>query len=105
MMSVEDEINKAADQIARTARIKLQRLEDDIREAENHLARMQDERAEASDAPDRRATFQAKIGNDYQCPKCSIEKGRQAVLSPRPSETSDDKFACTHCGYEIISPG
>jgi hypothetical protein len=105
-MSVEEAINSAADQAARTARMKLQSLDEDIRGAENHLAWLRNQRAEANTARSRRATFQAKIGNDYLCPQCWIvEKERRSVLLPRPSETSDDIFVCRHCGYEIISPG
>jgi predicted RNA-binding Zn-ribbon protein involved in translation (DUF1610 family) len=105
-MSVEEAISKAADQIAHTARTKLLHLEEQCHEAEDHLAHLKSERIKASAAPYRRASFQAKIGNDYQCPQCwIIEENRRSVLSPRSSETSDDIFVCRHCGYQIISPG
>jgi hypothetical protein len=51
-------------------------------------------------AEDRLANFQAKIGADYQCPRCWVEQNSRAPLFPRRGAEREDIFECRN-GHEL----
>jgi predicted RNA-binding Zn-ribbon protein involved in translation (DUF1610 family) len=53
-------------------------------------------------APDRLLNFQVKVGAEYQCPACWIERNTRAPLVVKPSASKEDIFECVNCGHMII---
>lgn len=47
------------------------------------------------------ASFQGRIGDNYQCPRCLMFDGVFAWLSPVSSKTQLDFFSCNKCGTEF----
>jgi len=56
-------------------------------------------------AQQRLANFQIVIGEEYQCPRCWIERATHASLRPMDGSTdSEDFFRCSGCGWDISLP-
>jgi hypothetical protein len=100
-MAARDEISNAAADIAQALHDKAARLQEEYLIAESHAAHLKAEHDKASIGPKRLASFQVKIGPDYQCPRCWIEHERGSALLPIPSDGRHDIFRCSRCHYEI----
>jgi len=58
---------------------------------------------EANIAVRRLRDFNWKLGGDYQCPRCWVDRGAPAPLVPQPSDDDCDRFKCRVCDYELSS--
>ena len=41
------------------------------------------------------------LGSDFICPRCWVDDEARNLMSPKPSETKDDIWECSHCGQSI----
>ena len=52
-------------------------------------------------APERLLNFQVKIGGDYQCPACWIERNTRSPLCRSRVRTTAISFQCVQCGHTV----
>jgi hypothetical protein len=72
-------------------------------EAQARTAQLKAKLDFANLAEDRLANFQVKIGADYQCPRCWIERHSRAQLLPRPGGPKEDILECRN-GHTFYIP-
>jgi hypothetical protein len=98
-MSIEGVIREEASKIATRVQQSASRLEKEYSELQAKADEIKVKRDKARAAPDRLLNFQVKVGGDYSCPSCWIERNARSTLTPRPSPNGDDIFECAVCGH------
>jgi hypothetical protein len=103
-MKTEERILEEADKFVALAQGRIKGLEAALAEAQQRSAKKKSELEAARQALTRRANFQFKRDGDYQCPKCGIQRGIQAAMTPRPGQRRLDLFQCDTCGFDLDVP-
>jgi hypothetical protein len=101
-MAITDHLKNYAGEFAERAhqrKIELDRKHSDL---QVELAKVEAERQSASDALKRLANYPVKLGADYQCPRCWVQRGAMSPLKPIPSDTNDDLFRCQLCHLDLV---
>ena len=62
------------------------------------------ERREINHAAKRLLSYQPRIGAEYQCPGCWIDRGKQAPLSSVPGTDRHDILRCDACARDWRIP-
>jgi hypothetical protein len=50
---------------------------------------------------ERLASFAARIGGNYQCPRCWVRDGTKRTVRAVPSPNEDDLLRCDRCGRRL----
>lgn len=100
-MSIATQLAKEAEDLVSRLDRKAAKLDAEYLEAEKRAANLKAERDAARLAPKRLADYTVKLGVNYQCPRCWIERETRSALSSIPSTTGDDRLRCDRCHYEI----
>lgn len=100
-MNIALQLTEIAEGYAQRAQQRVPELEHQIAEIEAKLVQARTEREAASRAAQRLADYPVKIGVEYFCPRCWIDHGRRAALSPIPSDTNNDLLRCHVCHLDI----
>jgi ribosome-interacting GTPase 1 len=100
-MTTEERIRQIAEQYVAQTQANVGRLRAELEEARQRVVRLEAELRGTQLAPQRLTTFQIKRDGDYQCPRCGIERGEQAAMTPRPGNPRLDLFECDTCGFEM----
>lgn len=104
-MSIEGEITQNAREIASRLQAAAMRIHKEYLEAEAEAEAVAQQLKAKSDtactAPKRLTNFSVKIGGDYQCPACWIERNSRSALMPKQSTTKDDVLECGECGHSL----
>jgi hypothetical protein len=98
---VTDKIEKIASDIASNFKSGQTRVDQQILDLENRLAKLHAERDDVSLAPDRAANMEVSIDNQYQCPWCWVMIGIHSNMRPVPSDSVHDVFRCQKCRNEL----
>jgi len=93
-MSIEGELRQKAAEIA----ARIQKRASGLKQEYLDLQKLTSEKKAQLDsvnlAGERLTNFKIKIGIDYQCPTCWIERGIQSSFFPVPSAGRNDVFKC-----------
>jgi ribosome-interacting GTPase 1 len=100
-MKTEDRIREIAEEFVAQSQAKAARLKAELMRAQQRVAKLTAELNAARLAPRHLQNFQIMRDGDYQCPRCGIERGIQAVLTCRPGQPRLDLFECGTCGFEM----
>ncbi len=100
-MSIEGIIREEATEIATRLQKEASQFETQYAELQAKAAEIKTKRDFARAAPDRLLNFQIKIGGDYHCPACWIERNALDRLILIPSQSRDEVFKCVTCGHTI----
>jgi hypothetical protein len=84
-MSIEDIIRQEASEIAGRQLQRAAHFQDEYLEIQAQADNRRAKRDAARAAPERLANFAVKVGEDYCCPSCWIERNARAALMPKPS--------------------
>ena len=104
-MSIERQIKDQAAEIASRYQQRVDELERELRELEARKLQVEEALRTARIIPQRLASFQAKIGPDYQCPGCWLEQEARSTLDPIGGGTRhEDHFRCRSCGMDVTIP-
>jgi hypothetical protein len=96
-MSFEGELIQKAREIASQLQRHETHLQSEYDEAQKRLLEAKAKRDLARSASKRGFDFQAKIGNDYQCPDCWMRSGVHEALYPVPGRhPREDLFKCSN---------
>lgn len=76
-------------------------LEAELREIEKRKLEIESKLDAAHLARKRAIEFINKVGPDYQCPRCWVRDKNRSTISPLPSNTKDNLFACDTCGLDV----
>jgi hypothetical protein len=99
-MSIESELLRIAQEVVAESQAGSAYAYKAYLDAQARTAQLKAKLDFANLAEDRLANFQAKIGADYQCPRCWIEQNSRAPLLPRRGAEREDIFECRN-GHEI----
>ena len=99
-MPIEDELRKAAREIAEQAKARVTHLEREIIDLEKRLAEAKAKCDSARLAPQRLANYQVKLGADYQCPRCWIDSETLSLLRPVRGHGAQDFLECDRCNSD-----
>jgi hypothetical protein len=104
-MSIERQIQDQAGEIASDYQQRVAKLERELRELEARKLQIEEELRTSSVIPKRLAKFQAKIGAEYQCPRCWLEQEAFSTLEPIGGGTRhEDYFRCRSCDLHVTIP-
>jgi hypothetical protein len=104
---IEKEIHAAASQFATQTQGQIAKLEDELLEMEKHKAAKQAELQTARLAHKRLLNFKPKIGRDYQCSRCWIDREASGIMIAMPGSKGPkgrDFLRCSDCGWTIDLP-
>jgi DNA-directed RNA polymerase subunit RPC12/RpoP len=101
-MSIEGVIREEASGIAGRQHHRALSLEKEYLAIQGRAEELRVQCDSARAAPDRLLNFQVKIGAEYQCPACWIERDTRAPMVAKPSASKEDIFECVNCGHMII---
>ena len=103
-MGIETELLHAAAEMAERAEQRVLALLEELAEIEIRKAQLEAEYEIANHASQHLASFEVKIGPNFQCPHCWISNERQSALSPAGGGTGrNDSFRCRACGSEFTA--
>ena len=102
MRGVEKALVAAAERIGSHVHSHVRTLEGDLEELAHRKARLEAELHAATTSCERLAHFQARIGRNYQCPKCWVRDGMNHTVRAVPSHNEADVFRCDRCGGNWI---
>lgn len=106
MSLMETQISLIAGQIVARQQSRATEIKGELARIENKKAQLQAELEATHLALDRLANFKVKIGGDFQCPACGIERGIQSALRPMGGGTGRvDFFRCHACNLEFSTEG
>jgi len=100
-MSPDKQIRQIASEIAMHAHQRQAYLEREKLDLETKLAKKQIELDAANLAGKRFADFPVKVGADFLCPYCWVNRGRKLPLSHSSGTSSLDFLDCDACGHRI----
>jgi hypothetical protein len=90
-----------AEQIASTMQNRVRILEAARADLERSNAPEVDLQA-ANVLRERLANFEARIGRNYQCPRCWVRDGTNYTIRAVPSPNQDDVLRCDRCGGDWV---
>ena len=79
-------------------------LSAELAEIERRKAEIESKLRAAGVASERLRRFEPRVGADFQCPRCWIEKDARSKLSPVGSDTTNDIMRCRTCGADFEIP-
>jgi hypothetical protein len=101
-MGIDTRLLHAAAEMVERAEQRALALQEQIAEIKARKAQLKAEYEIAKRASQRLASFEVKIGSNFQCPHCWINSERRSVLSPAGKGTGrNDFFRCRTCGSEF----
>jgi hypothetical protein len=101
-MAINTQLLHAAAELAERAEQHALASQRELAEIEARKVQLQAEYEIARRAAQRLATFEAKIGLNFQCPYCWIENERRSALSPSGGEIGgEESLRCGACGSEF----
>jgi hypothetical protein len=102
-MAIAGKLQLAARERAEGASHRASELERQIAELQFRRLQLDEQYSAADEARKRLANYEMKVGADYQCPCCWIDRGARAPLQEMPSGTDIELFRCTMCGWHMES--
>ena len=101
-MSPDKHFRDVAEQIVQRSKNRTPKLQRELSEIEARKAEVEALLNSANLARQRLAIFQVKIGADYQCPICWIEREvRAPIRSIGAGTDNEDLFRCSVCGTDF----
>jgi len=97
-MSIESLILEEADYQAKLLRGPRSSLEAEFRDIEKRKSEIEARLQAGNLAFERLGNFDPRIGADFQCPRCWVQKEIRSGLHPVGSNTRDDILRCGVCG-------
>ena len=97
-MLIESKLVAQAKQSAQILAIKLPALQRELESALASVRELNNKIEIAESAQERAASFQSRIGNFFQCPRCWIEGHAHADLESIFSDDVSEVLRCTACG-------
>jgi len=105
-MSTVREIKAVATELASHLKTRYASLQRELAQIEAQRAAIEQQLKTAGLAAQRLHRFQPQIGEDFQCPRCWIERERRSILTPVSTGRAqrEDFFRCGDCGFEFFVP-
>ena len=103
-MSIENILSEEATYQAERMQGPSPALEAQLREIERSKTDIEAQLDAAKRAHKRLLDYRPRIGVDFQCPRCWIQKEVKSALSPVGGATRDDILRCHTCGLDIYIP-
>jgi hypothetical protein len=100
-MSIEGELKQMAHEVVSRAQHRASGLNREYLEAQKVAADLKAKLDFANLSLDRLANFKVKIGTNYQCPTCWIDREARVAFHPVSSQTRDDIFRCQY-GHGLV---
>lgn len=104
MASPESVIQQLAFGIDRAAQERAAILRKELRELEVRKEQLLAAIDHVDSAHERLKSFTAKVGKDYQCPRCWVGMDRHTTLKPAPGDHHGDRFRCPVCDLPVLVP-
>ena len=95
---IESKLVEQAKQSAQILAIKLPALQRELESALASVRELNNKIEIAESAQERAASFQSRIGDYFQCPRCWIEDGAHAELESIFSDDKSEVLRCAACG-------
>lgn len=100
-MGIADQFRNYAMDFAEAAIKRVANLDRRLAELEIERAKIEAERKSSGGALQRLANYPVKIGSDYACPRCWINKDTASPMHGVPSQTNNDLFRCQLCHLDL----
>lgn len=97
-MVLTNEAAKIAERLQSTARA----LEPELLEIEKRKIEIDATLHMAHLSRKRLLDLQVRLGTNFQCPRCWIEREARTALTPIPGTDSDDILRCHSCGVDYV---
>ena len=97
-MLIESKLVEQSTQSAQIFAIKLPALQRELEAALASVRELNGKIEIAESARERAASFEARIGENFQCPRCWIESHAHADLESIFSDDLSEVLRCTTCG-------
>jgi hypothetical protein len=100
-MSIGGVLQREAMQLAAAQEQRVAELHKQYLQIQAQAEELRAKRDNARAASERSANFPVKIGGDYCCPTCWVERNSRGALMPKPSGNREDIFECAQCGHTV----
>ena len=97
-MDIEKALVSEAEQIASNMDSRARALEEELGEIEHRKMHVEAELNAANLSQKRLTSFQARIGRNFQCPRCWVRDGTNHTVRAIPSPNEDNLLRCDRCG-------
>ena len=97
-MDIEKALVSEAEQIASNMDSRARALEEELGEIEHRKMHVEAELNTAKLSHKRLPSFQARIGRNFQCPRCWVRDGTNHAVRAIPSPNEDNLLRCDRCG-------
>ena len=107
MDDIENELLKAAADLAAFSKSQLKATSDEITELQEQLLELKAKHHGQIHAEARLETYRARLGESrYSCPHCWIVYGQARELTPiHVADPDEDIMRCHDCGHDFSMPG
>ena len=102
-MALAHKLQLLASDCAEAATRRVPDLARQLAEIEARRAEVATQLSAARDARKRLARYEAKLGADYQCPRCWVGRGSRSPLASFPGKAMEELFRCGLCD-EVFEP-
>ena len=102
MPDVEKALVAEAEYIASNMQNHVRTLEAELAHVDDLKAHLEAGLHAAKLARERLASFQARIGRNYQCPRCWVRDGTNHKVRAVPNPNGDDLLRCDRCGGDWV---
>ena len=99
-MDIEKALVSEAEQIASNMDSRARALEEELGEIEHRKMHVEAELNAAKLSHKRLPSFQARIGRNFQCPRCWVRDETRFKIRPIPSCGDNDVLRCDRCGSD-----
>ena len=100
-MALKDYLIVLASDCALSAKERAAQLDRELTELEIRKGVLETQFKSAVAAANRISNYRPRLGLDYQCPNCWVEKGMMSPMQVMPSGAVADRFRCRLCGNEF----
>ena len=102
-MLIEDTIRQKANEIAGRERQRAEYLHEEYLSLRAQASHLKSRRDAARAAPERVASFRAKLGAGYHCPACWVIRNSPSLLVQTSGSSGSIIFECHECNYIITT--
>jgi len=92
---------QAAGEIADGLKNRKASLERDLAALDARAAELERQLSVVGNVDNRFASYEPKVGNELQCPKCWMKHGQRGTITPTPGTNKEDHFRCNRCDTEF----
>lgn len=102
MLDVKKALVAEAERIAANVQHRVRALEVEFADLERRDIYLDAERVAAKAARERLGRFAARIGRNFQCPRCWVRDGARHTVRAVPSPSDNDLLRCDRCGGDWV---